>query len=152
MTDELASHEPTAPKAAHTKLPERERRLLAGLGLPPLAWSLHLLVGYGLVYPSLRLGSKHWLVALTLSCLAVALLGAVLAGTSGRADPTEPKLGPPGSAPERPRALAVPPEHDRTRAERARFLSRAGVALGLFFAGVIAAQAVPIALLGLGSP
>jgi hypothetical protein len=152
MSDEAAAHEPTAPKAAHTKLPERERRLLFGLALPPLAWSLHLLVGYGLVYPSARLGSKRWLVVVTVTCLLLALSGALLAGVSGRADPAEPKLGPPGSPPERPRALALPAEHDRTRADRARFLSRAGIVLGIFFACVIAAQTLPIALLRLEPP
>jgi hypothetical protein len=146
------AHEPTAPAAAHTKLPARERRLLFGLGLPPLAWSLHLLVGYGLVYPSERLGSKTWLYLVTGVCFTLALVGSVLSAASGRAKAKEPKLGVPGSAPERPRALALPPEHEATRAERARFLSLGGSVLGLFFAGVIAAQTVHLVIVELGLP
>jgi hypothetical protein len=126
--------------------------LLCGLGLPPLAWSLHLLVGYGLVYPSERLGSKGWLYALTALCFALSLFGALLSIASGRAKASEPMLGPRGSASERPRALALPPDHDATRAERARFLALGGAVLGLFFAAVIAAQTVHLLVIGLGEP
>lgn len=152
MSEENAVHEPTAAAAAHTALPPRDRRLLFGLGLPPLAWSLHLFVAYGLVYPSARLGTKSWLFVATAVCFALALFGAGLAAVSGRADASEATLGPPGSAAARPRELALPPDHEKTRTERARFLARGGALLGLFFACVIAAQSVPIFLVALGEP
>jgi hypothetical protein len=151
MNTSERTHEPTAPAAAHTPLPARDRRLLFGLGLPPLAWSLHLLVGYGLVYPSERLGSKFWLYFVTGVCFTLALLGSVLAAASGRAKPSETNLGAPGSPPERARAIALPPDHDDTRAERARFLALGGSVLGLFFAAVIAAQTVHLVLVALGT-
>jgi hypothetical protein len=152
MNDAGDVHEPTAPAAAHTKLPARDRRLLIGLALPPSAWSLHLFVAYGLVYPSARLGSKRWLVVVTVACLGLALLGAVLAALSGRVRPHERELGEPGSPAEHARALALPPNHAAAREERARFVALAGAVLGLFFAAVIVAQSVPIALVALGDP
>jgi hypothetical protein len=149
MTD---VREPTAPAAEATPLLGRDRRLLLGAALSPLAWSVHLTLSYGLVYPALRIRSKAALVMVTTLCWLAALAGSLLAFGSRHAREEENDLGPPGSAPFGPRQLAAPPDQSSTRKERALFLGRAAGALGLFFAAVILAQAVPIAVFSLEDP
>jgi hypothetical protein len=149
MTD---VHEPTAPAAEPTRLVARDRRLLLGAALSPLAWSLHLALSYGLVYPALRLRSKAALVAVTVVCWLWAVTGSMLAFSARRAGEHENDLGAPGSAPFRPRRLAATPEQAEARKERAFFLGTVAGALGLFFAAVILAQSVPIVVFSLEDP
>lgn len=139
-------HEPSVKAAEDTPLPARERRLLVGAGLPPLAWGLHLTLAYGLVYPSLRLKTKFALVAVTVACFALALVGAWLAFAARHVAPDEADDGAPGSAARGPRELARPADHARTRQERVSFVAAGATVLGFFFAAVILAQAVPIAV------
>jgi hypothetical protein len=112
-------------------LAKRDRRLRTALALPPLAWALHLGLAYGLVYPSMAFGTKAMLAGLTGVCQIVSLLGAALALRAGR---------------------SVPRVGAENTEQRARFLALAGAALGVFFAAVIVAQAVPILILPLESP
>ena len=142
-------HEPTAPAAEDTRLVGRDRRLLVGAALSPLAWSLHLTLSYGLVYPALRLHSKAALVGVTVVCWLWAIAGSLLAFSAREAGDRENDLGRPGTAPFRPRKLAATPEHSEARRERAHFLGAAAGALGLFFALVILAQTVPILVFSL---
>lgn len=143
-------HEPTVPPAEDTPLPGRDRRLLLGAALPPLAWSSHLLVAYGLVYPSLRLKTKAWLVALTIVCLCTSLLGSVLAFSARRARDDEEDAGPAGSAPARARQSAG--RDPSARIERSKVVGEGAALMGLFFAAVILAQGFPIVAFGLEDP
>lgn len=149
MTD---VREPTAPAAEATPLVRRDRRLLVGAALSPLAWGAHLTLSYGLVYPALRLRTKAGLVAVTVVCWLWALAGSMLAFSARRAGDHENDLGPPGSAPFVARELASVPERSEARKERALFLGTAAGALGLFFAAVILAQTVPIVVFSLEDP
>jgi hypothetical protein len=130
----MTQEPPQQPKVESPRpsaLAKRDRRLLTALSLPPLAWALHLGLAYGLVYPSLIWRTKAALAVLTAICQIVALLGAGLALRAGR-------LG--RSA------------QSENAEQRARFLALAGASLGIFFAAVIVAQAVPIVILPLEQP
>jgi hypothetical protein len=143
MTSQDGIHEPTVRAAHQHPLPRRDRALLVAWLLPPAAWSLHLVLSYGLVYPALRARTLSALVAVTVGCLALSLLGAGLArwaveSTPEASDPTEESA-----------EQALREARRRTRAERVAFGRLAGELLGLFFALVIFAQALPLGLLGL---
>lgn len=142
-------HEPTVAAAGDAPLSKRDRRLWLGAALPPLAWTLHLLVSYALVYPSMRLGTKAFFAFTTLACLSASIFGAFVTHSARRVRDVEPEFGPRGSAESEARERAAPKDHLATRAERVRFVAESAVSLGVFFAIVILAQTVPIVLFGL---
>lgn len=102
------------------------RRLLAlwgGWVIGPVAWALHLMIGYLLVEPACRHGSVAALHAVTAATLLVALGGALLSWR---------QLPPRGAQPSRSSAI-----------ERTRFMALGGVLISLLSAAVILVEGVP---------
>lgn len=131
-------------RAAPETLSEREQKdaaprpicreevvLGAAVFAPPAAWSMHLAVSYGLVYPALDWQSKGALHLVTALAAGVALIGLLL----GARSLWRVEFG----------AWAEEP-----RRERRRFMALSACAFGLFFLLAIAAQSLPAFLLPLG--
>jgi hypothetical protein len=115
--------------------PPRHSReeLLLGIALltPPLAWSLHLALCYGLVYPAFDWQSK---AAIYVVALLAAGLSLASAGLGFRALTK----------------LSVEGTTDTAQGERRRFLAICACAGGIFFLLAVIAQSVPAVMLPLG--
>jgi hypothetical protein len=96
-------------------------RLGVALLMPPIAWSVHFALSYGLVYPALDSNSKTALHVVSLGSAILSAAGVMLGWSSLRS--------PPGA-----------PSAER---ERSRFLALCACALGTFFFVATLAQAVP---------
>lgn len=97
----------------------------------PMAWSLHLVLNYGLIYPAERWQSKAALYAVSLLGALAALLSVLL----GRRSLLRARRG----------AGGQDAQH-----ERSRFLAICACAVGVFFLLAIIAQTVPAVMLPLG--
>lgn len=117
--------------APHPLAPE-EAWLPIALLAAPVAWSVHLALSYGLVYPAERWQSKALLHVVGLAS-ALCSLSSVALGWRGL---RRSRLG--GML-------------DRAQRERARFLCSCACVLGLFFLLATLAQSIPVFMLTLGA-
>jgi len=117
-------------KAQAPAVSRRDAVLVASALTPPLAWAAALMLNYSLVYPSLSRGNKGLLWAVTGVAEALVILAALFGAYTLR---TGLHVG----------AEARP---------RTQTLAVTICSLSLVFALAIAAQAVPILLLGLREP
>ncbi|HYP87722.1 MAG TPA: hypothetical protein VEQ59_06205 [Polyangiaceae bacterium] len=121
--------EPELRRAAPQELTAEEVRLGGAVLIAPIAWALHLVLSYGLIYPAERWQSKAVLFVVSLlgglAALVSLLLGYRKLKRANREGP------------------------DATR-ERSRFLGTCACGLGIFFLLAIVAQTVPSILLPLG--
>lgn len=131
MTSAETVHEPSTRLAHSRPVPARQKRLGFALFAPPAAWSMHLALEYGLVYPAARHGSKLLLYGVSVVALLVTVTGLVIGLAELR------------------RHRTLPPPSSPSLAGR-RFLAESAVALGAFFTLVVIAQTLPVALLGFG--
>ena len=134
----------SGPPSANT-LSERERRdaaprpisgeeLLLGIAVfaPPAAWSLHLAVSYGLVYPAVDWQSKGPLHLVTVLAASASLGGVLLGARSLR------------------RLESSGAWSEAGQRERRRFMVLWACAFGVFFLLAILAESLPSFLLPLG--
>jgi hypothetical protein len=119
-------------QAAPAPLSLEEALLSAGLVAAPIAWALHLVVSYGLIYPAERWQSKTPLHLTSLLSLLPALFS-ILVGLWGL---------------RRARRAA---QGDPAQRERMRFMAICSCLGGGFFVLAIIAQSVPVFMLALGS-
>lgn len=117
-------------KAAPAPLNWHKLLLAFGLLLPPITWSLHLTLSYGLTYPAKDAGSKAMLIVVSLASALCSLSGGALGLRELRRGAD---------------AEAAPAER-----ERARFLALTACGAGLFFFLATLAQSVPMLMLRLG--
>jgi hypothetical protein len=116
---------------AETDVTAADRRWLTPLPLwtgilaGPIAWAIDLTASYASVKPVCRAGSLTALHLITLGCLVIVVVGAVLAWTAWQHTP--------GDAP-------TDGGHPR---QRARFMAILGLALSALFATQIVAGAIP---------
>jgi hypothetical protein len=103
-----------------------DARCWIGLLAPPLAWVLDFQTCYVLSNPVHRWGNKLPICLVTALALTISLTGGAVAWAALRS------LGPAASNESR---------------DRTRFMLRAGVALGLFFALTIVAESIPVLIL-----
>ena len=116
-------------RARTASAPAREASLWAGVLVGPLAWFTVLQLHYALAYVACRSGSELSLhVTTAVALLATALSGVAAAGVWRR---------------EREPSDVEPPATPRRR----RFMAGLGILVSALFIVVIAAQAVPYALL-----
>jgi hypothetical protein len=122
--------EPELRQAAPQPLARDELWLCGGFLTAPLAWALHFVLSYGLVYPAERWQSKAVLhcvaLAAALACGSCILLGWI------------------GLRRSRDKAFVDSAQRDRTR-----FLSMGACLLGAFFLLAIAAQSIVVGVLSL---
>ena len=116
--------EPELKDAAPQPIDRDEVYLPLALLAPPVVWSLHLVLSYGLVYPSQVWQSKALLHLVSLAS-ALLCLGSIAVGWKF--------LHAAGAS-----AMSGPGQR-----ERARFLATCACALGAFFFLATLAQAVP---------
>ena len=118
-------------KAAPRPVRYEEVLLNTALLVPPIAWSIHLALTYGLVYPAQDWQSKSALHAVTLASFALSM-GSVAVG-----------------------AWAFRPQRrgrvEAARRARQRFLALAACLSGIFFCLATLAQSVPLLMLPLGA-
>lgn len=120
-------HQQVAP----APLSLEETLLSAGLIAAPIAWALHLVVSYGLIYPAERWQSKTPLHLTSLLSLLPALFS-IAVGLWGL-------------------RRARRADGDPAQRARARFMAICSCLGGGFFVLAIVAQSVPVFMLALGS-
>jgi hypothetical protein len=104
------------------------RSLWAGVLVAPVAWALHLLIAYALSNTACATPGTWVLAAVTGGAFAASLGGGYVAWRMRSSLPHEP-------------------EEASDSLGRARFMANGGLILSALFAGAIAAQAIPLALL-----
>ena len=121
--------EPELRRAAPQALTGEEVLLGGAVLIAPIAWALHLVLSYGLIYPAERWQSKLVLYGASVLGASASLISVLLGSRKLR------------------RAQRDGTEAER---ERSRFLGACACGLGIFFVLAILAQTAPSIMLPLG--
>jgi hypothetical protein len=107
----------------------RVTQLWASILLGPIAWAIDFVLGYAVVHHECSTGAMRWLYVSSVIAVLVSLFAAYLGWDCNRRLPREV------------------PEDAGTVLGRSRAMALAGIGMGLWFAVIIIAEAVPRFLL-----
>ena len=103
----------------------RVTQLWAGILLGPIAWAVDFVLSYAVTHHECSTGAMHWLRVSSALAVLVSLWAAYLGWDSKRRLPEDVSL------------------HGGTVLSRSRAMAIAGIGMGLWFAMIIIAEAVP---------
>jgi hypothetical protein len=115
----------TEPLEVQFREGRRVCQLWAGILLGPIAWAVDFVLSYAVTHHECSTGAMRWLYVSSTTALLVSLFAAFLGWDSKRRLPEDISL------------------HGGTTLSRSRAMAISGIGMGLWFAIIIIAEAVP---------